>query len=214
MAVLKVERTQNSENLSLMGKTILSEDEAKEMLVDSLLMCGIGEDEAIIEMGNDVESAISNRIVSRNANINAMIVDPYISYPDWQKVGFTRVLAGGVLTERNGLWTINADLSDHKKTPHPNKSWAVEAVSNTAFENSTLLCFSRKILRKNAFKKMITQFNRVFIGYYGLADSEELETYKSSIERMLTGVESNFTEEEVIRKFRDSKFITHLMIKK
>jgi len=186
-------------------------EEQQDFVKECLLREGVLERCPIVEINSSLENSIAKKIVREGQTDNIILVNSCLSYSDCQKIGFTNVIAGEVLTGNRTIWTCDHGLRDRKGVEHPNLEWALDKKENLSFNKSTLLCLSR---RKD-IRKLVGQFSKSFIGYYGNEDSNIIkwceEFYKKELGEFIDKFE---TFEETATLSDDSKFVLRLFMKK
>lgn len=187
------------------------EKEGFTFVKDCLLLEGITENSPIVEIKTTLENSITRRLVRCGQAENVVLVSSLLSYSECEKLGFCKVISGETLTGNKQIWTCDHKLKDRNGVEHPDLQWAIETKENLSFDKSTLLCLSRR----NDITKLVGQFKRAYIGYYGLANSDNVKWAKAFYEKEMEKSMNKFMpfEKSTILS-DDSEFILRMFIKR
>jgi len=186
-------------------------EESRNFIQECLLFKGIGNGLPIFEIKTDLENSIAKRIFRKGQAHEVILVNSHLSYLECEKVGFNKVFSGEVLTGNKNLWAFDHKFRDKENSPHPDLVWAQNVKENLGFDKSCLLCLSR---RKD-IKKIVGQFQKAYIGYYGLEGSKQLKWSKEFYEKEIGDYLDEFETFEGEKTLVDnSKFLVKLYIKK
>lgn len=201
-------RNPNFEKIDLVFQKYKKESEVRDFVTDILLERGIGKKgKTIVEIQSKIEQSQARRLARRG--METMMVDPHLYYESCAAVGFTHVLTGGVLTGNKNLWVANHNLSDNDGVFHPDVAWAKDKIKKVNFEESTLLCLSRRV----DISKLVSIFGSAFIGVYGIEGTEAFKWTKSAFEKEERAL-NNLIRVNESRQLEDGRVATlRLLIK-
>lgn len=154
-----------------------------------------------------INFSMTPKVLEKDKKMKIMLIAPYLDYKNCERLGFTNVLAGEILTESRKIWPSNSFLKDFKGNDHPDFSWASSQIENVDYTKSTFLCLSRK----KGISKISMQFSNAIVGYFGIKDSESLRWKKEFYDREIKNEYEEDEKEEILENGK--KALVHFYIK-